>query len=98
MLFIAVAVWRLSYMIVEEDGPYAVFINLRQWVGADDEGDHPNPHMQLLRGILECIYCASVWIGIFFAVVYVIQPVVALYIAIPFALSGLAIFLDKAHG
>lgn len=98
MIIIGIAVWRLSYMLVEEEGPYEIFTRLRNWLGTDVDEDHRNQHLNTLRGILECIYCISVWLGFFFVAVYVISPLAAMYIALPFALSAIAIFLDKIHG
>lgn len=52
---ICLAVWRIAYMLVEEDGPYDIFKRLR--------ADFP-------KGIspLECFYCTSVWVAIIFGV------------------------------
>lgn len=54
LLLASLAVYRLSRMITDEEGPFAVFTKLRgafpplNWVG---------------RG-LECIMCVSVWIAL----------------------------------
>lgn len=53
----ALAVYRLSRMITDEEGPFSVFTKLRgrfkpeDWIG---------------RG-LECIMCVSVWVALPFA-------------------------------
>lgn len=42
-----VATWRVSYMIANEDGPFAVFLRLRRTLP--------------LGGLTTCMYCVSVW-------------------------------------
>ena len=57
------ATWRLSHLLVEEDGPFMVFHKLRLGTGILYDGDgevyyHPiwNP--------LYCIWCSSIWVGL----------------------------------
>lgn len=94
----SLAVWRLSYMLVEEDGPYDWFETWRTKLGTNSEARHPNPHIDNIRGIFECVYCMSVWISFFFAALHNFNNSFAFYLALPFALSALAILLDKLHG
>ena len=53
LLFLALATWRVAYMVTAESGPGQIFISLR----AHD-----------FTGVTECLYCASVWIS-FLAVI-----------------------------
>lgn len=98
---LALAVARLSYMLVEEEGPYQMFVLLRQSAGVyHDEYNEVqvrfnNAHQHTLGGIVSCIYCASVWIGAFFALGYLLLPLTTFYFALPFALSALTIFVRK---
>jgi hypothetical protein len=48
-LFLALATWRITSLLTEEDGPADIFITLRA----------------VLKpiGVLECFWCASVWVG-----------------------------------
>jgi hypothetical protein len=50
LLILALAVWRLAYMLVKEDGPYQVFTNLRKQV--------------FLSHVLACIHCTSFWVAL----------------------------------
>jgi hypothetical protein len=84
MLFIlaALAVYRLSRMLTDEEGPFMVFTRLRglarhdTWIG---------------RG-LECIMCVSVWVALI-AALYIDQtwtlPLTWL------ALSGVTVIIRK---
>lgn len=48
----------------------------------------------LAEGLL-CVYCVSVWIGTGFTVLFYFAPTWAFWLALPFALSALAIVANK---
>ena len=77
------AVWRLSKMITEEEGPFSLFATIRgrisqkSWIG---------------RG-LWCLWCVSFWIGLAFGLAF-LWPNVAEGVVVGLALSSGAIFFD----
>lgn len=76
-------------MLLHEPGPFKMFTRLRAAFGAeaDPEGWEYTP----ARGVLGCIYCLSVWIGL----VHVFMP---FWMCLPFALSAFVIeFNNKVH-
>ncbi len=54
---IACAVWRLSYAITKEKGPFAVFTKLRERLP--------------LGGLTTCIKCAGWWAALLMVILYV---------------------------
>lgn len=69
LLELALAAWRLASMLVDEDGPGAVFSRLRYKAGIravvfkDGQGN-PAPSKVATTPIAEaltCIWCVSVW-------------------------------------
>ncbi len=54
----AFAVWRITHLFHAEDGPWDVFVRLRQFVGTG-----------VWAKLLDCFYCLSVWIAAPVAVV-----------------------------
>lgn len=48
----ALATWRLSFMLTQEDGPWTVFARLRAAAGRSMPGR-----------ALECLFCTSVWVA-----------------------------------
>jgi hypothetical protein len=52
------SVWRITYLLHAEDGPWDVVVHLRRGVGEGFWGQ-----------LLDCFYCLSVWIAAPFAVV-----------------------------
>jgi hypothetical protein len=47
------AVWRLTHLLVAEDGPVHLAARLRMWAGAGFLGE-----------LLGCFYCCSLWIAL----------------------------------
>lgn len=50
------AVWRLSHLFSQEDGPFDLIFRLRKFVGQGFFGS-----------LLDCFYCLSIWWAIPFA-------------------------------
>lgn len=90
LIIAALATWRISYMLVNEDGPGDVFIAMRQAMGAFDLDQNGVALTSVGRGI-KCIYCVSAWVGLWCTVVVLIAP----WLLLPFALSTAAIWLNR---
>ncbi len=56
LILLALATWRLSYMVTSEQGWFGIFARLRTIIG----------------GATTCMYCFSVWAGAFFYITHVI--------------------------
>ena len=54
----SLAIWRLSYAIVKENGPLMVFARLRARLAASQKRSGG------LFDLISCIYCVSFWIGL----------------------------------
>lgn len=97
LLILALATWRLSSLIVSEEGPFRVFSKFREIVGVRHAPDgEPFGTNWFAMGI-SCIWCCTVWIGLALAVSYWLwKPTV--WIALPFALSAGAIIVEEFVG
>jgi len=49
----ALAIWRLTHLIVAEDGPWDVIVKLRAQLGDSQAGR-----------AMDCFYCLSLWLAI----------------------------------
>lgn len=58
----ALAVWRLSNMLVEEDGPGRVFHRLRELSGIEYDQDDQIVSFNDYTP-LHCVYCTSIWVA-----------------------------------
>jgi len=105
LLVIALAVWRLSYMFVWEDGPFDLIRTLREQVGVRIDPhtnlpivpDHVTGVDKFFAGIFSCVYCLSVWTAIFFTGLYLVNSLFAVVLAVPFALSACAIAINSLY-
>lgn len=52
----ALATWRVTHLLAEEDGPADVIVRLRRRAGSSWAG-----------GLMDCFYCLSVWVAVPFA-------------------------------
>ncbi len=108
--YLALAAWRLASLVANEDGPWQMFKRLRlraeQWCNK-----YKFCRELGLYELVSCEWCNSIWIGIGLTVLYLWIGQTILYIALPLALSTVAIvikylvqvlqatqqFLDSAH-
>ena len=81
LLVLALATWRLAYLLVKEAAPFGIMTRIRAYT--------------TLGGMLDCLYCSSVWAAI--ACYIALQTPLAhvVYIA---AVSGLAMLLWRFTG
>lgn len=86
LIVAALATWRVSSLLLYEDGPFNVFMRLREAV--DWNGLGPTQ----LRLLFSCIYCISIWVGLVCAA---LMSVDYWWVMMPFALSAVAVMVDK---
>ena len=84
-LLATLATWRVTHLLVEEDGPADVVVRLRRRAGSSWAGD-----------LLDFFDCLSIWVAVPFAVGQAgrrrVDPVSCL------AVSGAACLLEQATG
>jgi hypothetical protein len=79
----ALCVWRLTHLLVAEDGPWRAAASLRQSAAGGFFGD-----------LLGCFYCLSLWVAVPFALL--IGDTHLERVLLWPALSGAAILLERA--
>jgi hypothetical protein len=78
----ALGVWRITHMVSSEDGPWHLFVRVRQAVESRTSAT-----------LLSCFYCLSVWVAIPFAVA--IGAGIRERLLLWLALSAAAILLER---
>jgi hypothetical protein len=89
---LSLAAWRLASLVANEDGPWMMFRRLRQraeqlckrYRFCSDLG---------LYELFSCEWCNSIWIGAGLTLLYLWIGGAILYVALPLALSTVAIIL-----
>lgn len=83
LVLLGLATWRLSSLLVHERGPFDVFGRIRHATGADRVGE-----MGEIQELFSCVWCMSIWVGLF---LYVVRIPLLLYVL---AASTIAILID----
>lgn len=94
-LLLAFATWRISSLLVNEDGPYAMFARLRALVGVRHNDEFQPVAGNVVAGAFMCVWCMSVWVGLALSLLSWFAPDVAAWIVLPMALSAAAIVIGK---
>jgi hypothetical protein len=89
LLVLALAVYRASYMVAVEEGPFSLFSWLRSKF--DQSGKQETWYA---RGIY-CPICISFWTGIIASIGFLLAPGATLVIALPLALSAFTLIAMK---
>lgn len=93
-IILSLATWRISSMWVEEEGPFCIFEKLRRLLGVRQDEDGYSYGINEIGHTLSCIWCTSIWVALGWFLAWLLIPC-AVYVATPFALTGLGIFM---HG
>lgn len=88
LLLLGLATWRLTNLILHEDGPFRMLDRVRQLVGTEKPGKVTG-----LRQLFTCPYCMSMWTApVVFAVWrYWSPPVYVL------AASAITVFIHEVY-
>lgn len=99
-LLIGLATWRLSYMLVGEDGPWRVFRRLREATGIthDEYGHILMVPERTLPELLSCVWCTSVWVAGGFTLAWYLIPGPVLALSTALGMSSLAIGVNRVMG
>ena len=93
----ALAVWRVTSLLHRERGPFDIFLRLRERIGVKHSdgmlGDvFPDTYLGQMFG---CPWCLTMNVAILYTVVYFFGTTVVTWLALPFALSALALLVEK---
>jgi hypothetical protein len=97
IVILGLAVWRIASLLSAERGPYAMFEKIREWCGVRYtvvEGVERAESDREIGKLILCPWCSSVWLGAIASILYLWKPVVV-WMALPLALSALAIIVNE---
>lgn len=82
LIVAALATWRISSLMLYETGPFDAFTRVRSFAS----------RTLFTAELFSCVYCISIWIGALCAVLALLD---AWLLLIPFALSAVAVMVDR---
>lgn len=97
IVLLGLATWRVSSMIVNESGPFDVFLKLRSLAGIkhDENGKQMEVPSMFFAQLFSCVWCSSMWVAAFWVLAWYILPSWVIPAALLCAGSAIAIILDK---
>ena len=94
-LIMSLACWRFSSLFVNEHGPFDVFDKIRHFLGVKYNEESKPYGTSFFSKLFSCVWCLSVWVGLFLAGVYFISNDLAFWMSLPFALSAVAVIIEE---
>lgn len=102
-VLLALATWRLSNMLVKEDGPSHVFERMRYRLGIRHQENNPDVTYakdpdSFFATLLLCPWCVSVWIAGLFVAVFFFSRRAARRLSYVPAISAITCLIDATLG
>ena len=102
LLLLPIAIWRVTSLLMREDGPLDIFVKLRIFMGVKyNEHGEEYATTAVSRGIL-CFWCTSIWVSavlciavLFLSSVSITHSLIFDIILLTLSTSGIAIFIDE---
>lgn len=95
---LALACWRLSSLIVREEGPWDIFERFRFFLGVRYDAESERYSDRMLGKLVTCVWCTSIWVSVLLFVPFSLFPNLTMLIVSPLALSALTILIERLVG
>ena len=94
-IILALATFRIGYLIADEDGPFGLLDKMRQVIGVkrDQMGENFGTN-NFATGVI-CVWCNSIWIAAGLTGVYMYDKGLVVLVCLPFALSAVALVIAE---
>jgi hypothetical protein len=94
-LILALATFRISSLIADEDGPLGLFEWLRSRIGVERDTQGKTYGTNNFSVGLVCQWCNSIWIGVILMLLYMTTKQITVWICFPLALSAVTMILER---
>lgn len=94
-LLIALAVWRITSLLIHEAGPYNMFHRLRYLAGVRHNRENQSVATNELAKLFLCHWCMSWWVALVFTIGLCYRPDWLFTLSLPFALSAVSILITE---
>lgn len=91
------ATWRVASLLVNEAGPWNLFRRIRELAGIehDESGVKTIIPDGFFASLLDCVWCASIWVAAGWMVFDWLYPLLAVKVALIFSISAGAILVQR---
>ncbi len=93
----AIATWRISHMLLNENGPFSVFRYARGLLGVTYDLEEEDRILSAKYEITICIWCLSMWIGALITLGLFLFPGVFVWFLLPYVFSAFAASWNHWH-
>lgn len=94
-LLLILATWRLTSLLVQEDGPLDIFVKVRKYIGVETNAYNVLVGQNVIAKAFTCIWCMSIWVGFLASFFSEYSVNVGWFIVSWFAISTGAILFDE---
>jgi len=94
LLILILATWRISSLLVNEDGPYSVLEKMRHRLGVRYDEHSERYGENVVAEALTCIWCTSIWVALVITIPYMLFPATVSLLCLPLAVSAGAIVVE----
>jgi hypothetical protein len=94
-LILGLATWRISNLLVNEDGPWDLLARLRWALGIRYDQTSRPYGTNVFSKLWTCLWCISPYIGVLLTFAYWRWSDLTLLLSLPFALSSMAVIVDR---
>ena len=94
-VLVCLATWRITHLLMVEDGPWFLVRRLRESFGVVHDVDDGSPIAHPDGSVFACFLCLSVWVAL---VDVLLAWGVLWFVLVPFAVSAVAIWAERWYG
>lgn len=92
---LSLAVWRISALLVIEDGPFDIFARFRRFIGVRYRENNTAYGTNVIAQLFTCVWCLSIWVGFGLAWASGYSVNIHSYFLVGLALSAMAIAWNR---
>lgn len=94
-LIVGLAVWRISSLLVHEDGPFDLLGKMRHSAGVRYDEHSERYGQNELANMLNCVWCTSFWVALIVVGLYWLVPTTTVVACSLFACSAVAVIVES---
>lgn len=95
VFILGLATWRLTSLLVNEEGPWNILGKLRHTIGIRYDERSEKIATNVIASLVLCVWCSSVWIASFLVVAYLLFPMPTFIVSVICSASTVAILIER---